>query len=568
MDLCEFLLINDDNQFDEIKPLLEDSIQFSSSPKNHAVVSNYSSNCDIYAPEINWYLKNSKASPEIKAQNIKRMYYSRMARYEYGTDRDFSTPTPPTLLIIGENEEAKDFLKFVQKYKKTSYEAGLIPPKDILSISGSLGEFQAKFMIAGEVKQVCFGQGVIFYEDKDLVRFMGIEKANDYKNPQALLEKLDSRVGTYHYKTTITYQTQSCQYHHRRPDKNQEGYCHKCVNVCPTFGATKDDSLMELNFSQLDCIGCGGCVAVCPSGAIDYAPFSMEAFDTALKHYHQTQILLIAEPFLEDLEDFEIPEHISPLIINREKFLSEAHILALLQESGASCVYYSQIISRPSSEAITLINDIYQKIYQKKGFYVAKNIKELRTHLKSLQPIQSYSYTPSPDEHRRKHFSERLRFAIKDNDYGKVSSGISGELIRYGQIHINQETCTLCMSCVGACNVGSLSGDGANFSLLFNASVCTTCGYCLDSCPEDAISLELSGISLNPTWFENKIMAQDKIFTCVECGKGFATQKSIEKIKSIMNPLFKNDPLKLKTLECCPDCKVKIMFANHFEKVV
>ncbi|WP_232013746.1 4Fe-4S binding protein [Wolinella succinogenes] len=29
---------------------------------------------------------------------------------------------------------------------------------------------------------------------------------------------------------------------------------------------------MELLFSQLDCVGCGGCISACPTGAIDYAP--------------------------------------------------------------------------------------------------------------------------------------------------------------------------------------------------------------------------------------------------------------------------------------------------------
>lgn len=567
MKMCEFLLVCSQNEFDELKPLCQDWLTFSTSTLTYsAVVSNHSQGCDIYAPEIDWYLKNSIASAQVKVQNLKRMYLSRMARYEYGTDMDFSIPTPPTLLLIGEGKEAEEFLSLAKNYSKTHYEIGLLQADKILSISGNLGEFKAKIQIENGVGELNFAQAVIFYEDDYLSRFMGIEKASDYEDGLDLLAKLDSRVGEYHYKTTITYNSSSCQYFHRRPNKNTQGYCHKCANVCPTFGITKDDSIMELNFSQLDCIGCGGCVAVCPTGAVDYAPFSIQAFSEALKNYQDTQILLIAEPFLDDLNDFEISPHLSPFIINREKFLSEAHVLALLQESGHSCVYYSHIISRPSVEAIKLVNDIYQKIYQKEGFLIAKNPDELRLALRNIQKIESYTYSISAGEHRRAHFSERLRFAIKGKDYGTVNSGASGELIRYGKISIDTQACTLCMSCVGACNVGSLTASNANFSLRFNSSVCTTCSYCVSSCPENAISLELSGIDLNPSWFEDKLMAQDEAFACIECGKTFATKKSIEKVKAKMQPFFQGDLVKLRTLECCPECKIKVMFG--FDKVL
>ncbi|PAF43600.1 4Fe-4S dicluster domain-containing protein [Helicobacter sp. 11S02596-1] len=559
VDFCDFLFVNNDKQFEPIANATQDWLVVSPSADAYALISNNPTNCDIYAPEINWYLKNSQAPIAAKAQNIKRMYFSRMERYEYGIDKSFSTEVSPTLLIIGDNTEAKEFLNFVQNYTQVHYEVGLLDAKNIISISGSLGAFEAQVKIGEEVGKISFAQGVIFYEDDDLARSKGIEKASDFEDENALLALLDSRIGVYDYKTIITYDNQNCQYHHRRPNKNNEGYCHKCANVCPTFGITKDNALMELNFSAIDCINCGNCVAVCPSGSIDYTPFSMQAFSQTLKHYQDTHILLIPEAFLDELADFEIPKHLSPLIIDGKDFLSEAHILALLQESGGSCVYYCPEISQPSQEAIKLVNDIYQQIYQKIGFHTAKNISELHHIAPSLQKIESYSYHPRAGEYKRKHFAERLRFAIKDNDYGQVKSGESGELIRYGQITLKEELCTLCMSCVGACNVGSLSANATNFSLQFNPSICTTCGYCVDSCPENAISLELSGINLHPSWFENKIIAQDKLFACSECGKEFATQKSIQKVKSIMIPLFGNDEAKIKTLECCPECKVKIM---------
>ncbi len=82
----------------------------------------------------------------------------------------------------------------------------------------------------------------------------------------------------------------------------------------------------------------------------------------------------------------------------------------------------------------------------------------------------------------------------------------------------------------------------------------------MDSCPEKAIAADFGSIALNPKWFEDEIMAKDLGFACVECGKVFANQKAIQKVVSMMQPFFAQDPLKLKSLKCCEDCKVKIMF--------
>lgn len=561
MELYDFVFKGKVYEISQIKPLVSDWLEFSSTHSN-GIVSNQPSDCDVYAPEINWYLKNSNAPYDIQAQNLKRMYYSRMNAFEYTSDWDFSLKVSPNILIIGENSQAYEFLDFIKNYKKILYEVGLLPLDKIISVSGNLGNFEAKIDAKGEERILHFSQAVMFYADSELAKFKGIEKADEYENPNSLLKVLDSRVGEYHYYNLIDYNESICQYHHRRADANNQGYCHKCVNVCPSFGVSKDNSLMELKFSALDCTECGECVVVCPSGAIDYDVFNAQSFNNALKHYKDTSILLIKE---KDLEDFNLPSDLSPLVIKSE-FLSEAHFLALLQESGNSCIFYAPNLSNSTQESIKLVNDIYQKIYGRIGIYIAKNISEIKKYSKNIEKLEFYTYTPSPNEYKRKHFSERLRFAIKSDSYGNVSSGETGELIRYGKIHVNESLCTLCLSCVGACNVKSLSSDSQNFSLRFNPSLCTTCGYCVASCPENAISLDLSGIELNPSWFENKIMAQDKPFHCIECGKNFATYKSIQKILSVMVPIFKNDPDKLKTLQCCPECKVKVMFNGYFEE--
>lgn len=476
----------------------------------------------------------------------------------------FSIQVTPTLLLIGEGEEAQDFLNLVQTYKKTPYQVALLSAKDILSLSGNLGEFEAKIKIFDpntkqtNVAKIEFSQAVIFYEDDYLNRFMGIEKVSDFEDGFELLELLDSRIGEYTYEKKINYISDHCQYFHRRPSKQNEGYCHKCADVCPTFGVSKDDSLMELVFSKIDCIGCGNCVCVCPSGALQRDGYDKEAiFEIAKLYKNKTPVIIDSKTFAT-LKDFDF-SHCIPLILPQVNFLNEMYLLSLVQESSSPIIIFTNEASDHLLDSIKLINNIYQAIYSLQTITVATKQQELSNLCKRAKPNPNlfYTYAQTQREPLREIFAQRLMFMIKNENYGEVkNTGTS----TYGEISINTSNCTLCMSCVGACNVGSLSGDSTSFSLRFNASSCTTCGYCVDSCPENAISLKLSGILLNPSWFERKVLAQDKMFECIECNKPFASYKSIEKIKSIMIPIFQNDTAKIRSLQCCPDCKVKVMF--------
>ena len=143
---------------------------------------------------------------------------------------------------------------------------------------------------------------------------------------------------------------------------------------------------------------------------------------------------------------------------------------------------------------------------------------------------------------------------VRDGEFGKVENHGN----TYGRVFVDEKKCTLCLGCVGACNVQSLSAG--DFALMHNPSLCTACRYCVDSCPEGAISVDFSGLELSGKWFERQVMAKDAGFRCVECGKVFANQKAVEKIKAIMLPIFGDDAVKIRTLECCEACKVKVMF--------
>ncbi|MFV0482414.1 MAG: ATP-binding protein [Campylobacteraceae bacterium] len=189
------------------------------------------------------------------------------------------------------------------------------------------------------------------------------------------------------------------------------------------------------------------------------------------------------------------------------------------------------------------------------------NEEELVEALKNANFIENSNYGINEDGLRKREiFSARLSHLVGNDDLGVINSG---ENVHYGVVKVNEDKCTLCLSCVGACNVGALSAHEEDFSLRLDNSVCTTCKYCEATCPEKAIEVVRGELPLNPAWFGSHVVAKDEMFKCVMCGTPFATKRSVEKIANIMKPLFFGNEVKIKTLYCCADCKPKVMFEAH-----
>lgn len=468
--------------------------------------------------------------------------------------RETQVGTSLAILYANEGEGAipqvvQDFSRLAQEH----FEVCLLDLESLESFSGYFGEFSAKLNNEQIVK---FAQAVLFVNEEELLRFRGVYNVADFKNPENLLEKLQNNRGTYQYKEMIGYQENVCQYHHRR-----EKHCARCASVCPTFGVRNDDVLMELVFSPIDCIHCGACVGVCPTNCLEYEELPKEGLGE-ITHLCRGQKI-----FLCSLQDYRnlvaqnktLPADFLPLVLPSLSILNENDLLSMAQTSGYVLVVYTQDLSAP----MEFLNNITRQIYQCDSIIAVQQLESLSNLAQELPQIESYLYQNRYNKPYRESFAQRLQYMIKENDYGLAQS-VPATLARkssvfYGKVKIDTQKCTLCLSCVGACNVNALFARSDDFSLRFNASLCTTCGYCITSCPEGAMELSKEGIMLNPESFKSQELAKDEPFLCVECGKVFSTKKSIEKVMLLIGDSFASDSKKLKTIQCCPDCKVKVM---------
>ncbi|WP_281778398.1 4Fe-4S binding protein [Helicobacter suis] len=384
----------------------------------------------------------------------------------------------------------------------------------------------------------------------------------DFKNTKTLETQEGSLIEYFTYDSNI------CQYHQRRVE-----CCGKCSEVCPTLAITKLDPQIaqekglechdnrHLVLKYEACIDCGKCIAVCPSGSLEYGALSLECMQAVAKLY-QGYIPLVIDRNIT-LPNVALKQEVLPLCLNAN-ILEQTYLLTLLQESGAQVVLYAPELGIGTLESITLLNAIYQKLYGLDAILYASDLTKLIECLEQARILEYTHFSPptTPTHTKRDLFAKRLVHIVGEKDYGQVGCG---NFIRYGHIQI-QDNCTLCLSCVGACNTHALSIDGNQHTLLFNPSLCTTCGYCVPTCPEkDCLSLERDGIALNPAYFKPKVMAQDTLFTCRVCGKPMGTTKSVLKIAKFMEPRFKGDARRIASLYACADCKVKVMLEDMLD---
>jgi MinD superfamily P-loop ATPase len=528
--------------------------ELSTASNNDFIVSNSKNvHGEIIADEIDFYITNSKDSIANKIKNVEKLYEINATRFDLAQDIKYTQEVSKEVLLVSTNEEKAEFLKSMVP---DEFNLLHVTPDVVKSISGHIGNLTV--VVNDNFKDATLQVSqIVWYKQDEIATqqsgtFDPLESSLD-----DVLATLRTNITNYEYKKFIVYDQNICQYHGRN-----EKTCGKCAVVCPTVAIERDDEIKHLLFSQIDCHGCGGCISVCPSGALDYAPQNRESIYDISRMFSGHIPLVIPQKMKIKELNVELKENVLPFAIEGEKFLHEGTLLTIAQESGSQVIFYSDFLSKGTKDAIRILNDIYQKRHNIDAIIVAMDETELVDALKKVNFIENSRHTINElNIKKREIFATRLKNVVGEADLGEVQTG---EHIHYAKVNVNEANCTLCLSCVGACNVDALVANISDNSLRINPSLCTACGFCEVVCPEkDCLSIEEDVIKLNPTWFKEEILATDTLFACVECGKEFATTKAVEKIAKMMVPFFKSDPIKERTLYCCEDCKPKIMMESY-----
>ena len=137
----------------------------------------------------------------------------------------------------------------------------------------------------------------------------------------------------------------------------------------------------------------------------------------------------------------------------------------------------------------------------------------------------------------------------------------------FGSLVVNTDTCTLCLSCVGACPSAALADNSEKPQLRFIEKNCVQCGLCASTCPEGAITLDprLWLADSGKARKSPRVLHEAQPYCCVRCSKPFGTLRAIENMLTKLAGHAAFQGADAERLKMCSDCRVVDMFSNPGE---
>ena len=388
------------------------------------------------------------------------------------------------------------------------------------------------------------------------------------------IAELTQAVGEFEKPRFFAYKEKICAH-----SRSEITGCSNCIDVCSTkaISANGDHVKVEPHL----CMGCGACATVCPSGAMTYAYPRMsdvsKRVKTLLTTYREAggrdALLLFHNPATgHELiartarRGKGLPARAMPI----ESYHVAAIGIDLMLGGIALGANQIVVLAGPTEspdylEALRAQMAIAQAILHGLGFIgvhmsllITDQPAQLEAEIWALKPAASVppaAFSLSNDkrttlefalEHLAKYGRERPREIA-------LPAGAP-----WGAVMVNKETCTLCMSCVGACPESALM-DSTDFPRLkFIERNCVQCGLCEKTCPEDAITL-VPRLLLTPEWKAERVLNEAEPFQCVSCGKAFATRQIIDSMTAKLAGHSMFAGVALERLQMCSDCRVADM---------
>ncbi|HEX5329575.1 4Fe-4S binding protein [Sulfuricurvum sp.] len=320
--------------------------------------------------------------------------------------------------------------------------------------------------------------------------------------------------------------------------------CSLCSENCPTGALILSERLPSINQSL--CVGCAGCVAVCPSEALGLDDFNPSEFFfsflndddnviscqknlpciSALSSEHLISLCSLKEGLVLDTGHCggcDIGSYVLELMEDRIK--SANYLLEAIEvESRVVCeeiAYHSGEADEPKDR-----RDFF-KTFHLRGIAKAKHDfdKEVRSTTDefieaSIESSHTQELRTKKITDRRKLFFTALKRVEKPSQFHIVDASMIGFT---SQKMMDETKCSACQMCYRVCPSAALTSDMRNSKIDFDPFLCIKCHLCHDVCESDAISVSTS---YNLTeWFEPKVqnLITYSVRRCDECDALFSS---------------------------------------------
>jgi len=376
----------------------------------------------------------------------------------------------------------------------------------------------------------------------------------------AALEQLTDLVGTFEKPRYFNYDASICA--HARAGQQA---CTRCIDACPAEAITSLAETIEVNPNL--CQGGGVCATVCPSGAIQYAypraEDTLQQIRTLLRVYRDNDGKDPVIAFFSQADGDvtgAVPENLIPIMVEELGSVGlEVWFSALAYGATAVLLVDGGAMPARVSVAVTQQLTAASEILSAMGYPV----NSIRLVEPDAMENESVSSMPSIEVAT---FSgvggkRQTAFMAIDHLYDEaVQPKLMANLTTgapFGTAEVDEDRCTLCMSCAGICPGKALqTGDGKP-QLQFIEVNCLQCGLCTRSCPEDAIWISPRLLFESEVRSRPRVLYEEPPFCCVSCGKPFATHSVITRMLSKLEGhwMFQNERAK-RRLMMCDDCRV------------
>jgi ferredoxin len=409
----------------------------------------------------------------------------------------------------------------------------------------------------------------------------GYFHANDNAAAARAVAELRDSVGEFEKPKYFTYRENLCAH-----SRSEIAGCNACIEICSTQAIRSDGDHVAVDPHL--CMGCGACATVCPSGAMGYqfprpedrgtqmrqllGAYRQAAGSDACLVFHNTadarDLLARAAASGQGLPPNALP-------------LAAWHVAAIGLDLLLPAIAYGAsrvvILSTGSEDAeyVAALRGqmaIGEAVLQGLGYdgrhfdmIEADSPEALARALVDVAPSRGVgvpaTFALSNDKRTAIEFAvEHLaKHAPRSAEVIALPAGAP-----FGQVMVDPGSCTMCMSCVGACPASALM-DGVDQPLLkFVERNCVQCGLCEATCPEDAITLE-PRLLLGPAAREARVLNETQPFHCVSCKKPFGTTQMVETMMTRLagHSMFGGEAMR--RLQMCADCRVVDMMQSKNE---
>ncbi|HSN21457.1 MAG TPA: 4Fe-4S binding protein [Usitatibacter sp.] len=369
--------------------------------------------------------------------------------------------------------------------------------------------------------------------------------------------------------------------------RSQVEGCSACIDICSTQAISPDGDHVKVDPHL--CMGCGACATVCPSGAMSYQ------FPRVAERGAQVKQLLAAYREAGG-SDACIVFHdggagrallaasaaagrgLPPRALPLEAW----HVAAVGLDLMLPAIAYgaSQVVvlcagtgDREYLEALRAQMEIGEAILAGLGragrhfaLLEARDADALAAALEALEPapaaVAPAAFALSNDKRTSIEFAVEHLAKLAPQPVEQIALPAGAP---YGEVRVDRDKCTMCMSCVGACPESALM-DGVDRPLLkFVERNCVQCGLCEATCPEGAIALS-PRLLLGAPAREARLLNETQPFRCIRCDKPFGTRQMVEAMLGRLSThgMFSR-PEALRRLQMCGDCRVIDMMSAKDE---